>query len=64
MMISEQRIAVVDGLPSLGHIVDKPNRLVQAIAVPSIAQLMLRVALAVPFWPSCPDQARSCFRSC
>ena len=50
-MISEQRMTIADG-PSLVHLVEKANRLVQAIASPSIAQLVLRVALAVPFWRS------------
>ena len=31
---------------------DKANRLVQAAAVPSLVQLVMRVALAVPFWRS------------
>jgi putative oxidoreductase len=51
-MITEQRIAANVGLPSLGLIVEKANHLVQTIAVPSIVQLVLRVALAVPFWRS------------
>jgi len=50
-MISEQRMTIADG-PSFVHLVEKANRLVQAIASPSIAQLVLRVALAVPFWRS------------
>jgi putative oxidoreductase len=50
-MISEQRISLADN-PSLVHLVEKANRLVQAIAAPSIAQLALRLALAVPFWRS------------
>ena len=51
-MITEQRIAANVGLPSLGLIVERANHLVQTIAVPSIVQLALRVALAVPFWRS------------
>ncbi|AHY48891.1 putative membrane protein, putative DoxD [Bradyrhizobium japonicum SEMIA 5079] len=39
-------------LPPLGLLVDKANHLVQTIAAPSIVQLVLRVALAVPFWRS------------
>jgi putative oxidoreductase len=50
-MISEQRISLADG-PSLVHLVEKANRLVQVIAAPSVAQLALRLALAVPFWRS------------
>jgi putative oxidoreductase len=33
-------------------LVDRANRLVQAIALPSLVQLVMRVALAVPFWRS------------
>jgi putative oxidoreductase len=36
----------------LGHIVDKAEQLVRTIAQPSLVQLVLRVALAVPFWKS------------
>ena len=31
---------------------DKASRLVQTVALPSLVQLVLRVALAVPFWKS------------
>jgi putative oxidoreductase len=51
-MITEQRIAAGGGLPSLAQFIEKANYLVQAIASPSIVQLVLRVALAVPFWRS------------
>src|SRR5205085_3197396 len=37
---------------SFGVLVDKANGLVQAIATPSMVQLVLRLALAVPFWRS------------
>ncbi|MBI5263491.1 MAG: DoxX family protein [Bradyrhizobium sp.] len=40
------------GLQQIGILTDKANRLVQAVAVPSVVQLVLRVALAVPFWRS------------
>jgi putative oxidoreductase len=52
MTISEQRIVAANRLPSLGHLVDRANHFVQAIASPPIVQLVLRVALAVPFWRS------------
>jgi putative oxidoreductase len=39
-------------LPPLGQLVDKASHLVQTIAAPSLVQLVLRVALAVPFWRS------------
>lgn len=51
-MISERRIVPFSGLPSLRHIINRANYLVQVIAAPSIVQLLLRVALAVPFWRS------------
>jgi putative oxidoreductase len=51
-MITEQRIAAGGGLPSLVQFIEKTNHLMQAIASPSIVQLVLRVALAVPFWRS------------
>jgi putative oxidoreductase len=52
MMITDQRMATGGGLPSLGALVDKASHLVQTIAAPSLVQLVLRVALAVPFWRS------------
>src|SRR5215470_709780 len=36
----------------LAGFVDRAERLVQAVALPSLVQLVLRVALAVPFWKS------------
>jgi putative oxidoreductase len=50
-MITGQRMAT-GSLPSLGLLVDKANHLVQTIAAPPLVQLVLRVALAVPFWRS------------
>ncbi|MGY8682857.1 DoxX family protein [Bradyrhizobium sp. UFLA05-153] len=51
-MITNQDIAAGNTLPSLGHLACKADHLVQAIASPSLVQLVLRVALAVPFWRS------------
>ncbi|HKU07621.1 MAG TPA: DoxX family protein [Bradyrhizobium sp.] len=51
-MISGRHMVPANGLPSLRHLIDRANHLVQAIAAPSIVQLVLRVALAVPFWRS------------
>lgn len=51
-MITEQRIAPTGNPPSLGALADKANHLAQTIATPSMVQLVLRVALAVPFWRS------------
>ena len=36
----------------LGVLVDRAEQLVKTIAVPSLVQLVMRVALAVPFWKS------------
>lgn len=52
MMTTEQRFAAGSNLPSLGALADRAKQLVQMIAPPSVAQLVLRVALAVPFWRS------------
>jgi len=51
-MITDQRIAGSEILRSLGLLADKASRMVQAIALPSVVQLVTRVALAVPFWRS------------
>lgn len=51
-MIMGQRIATAEGLSSITRSVEKANHLVQTIAPQSIVQLLLRVALAVPFWRS------------
>ena len=51
-MISEQRIVPATALPSLSVLVDRANGLIQTIATPSMVQLALRLALAVPFWRS------------
>lgn len=51
-MITEERIAPADNLPSFALLAEKANHVVQTIATPSLVQLVLRVALAVPFWRS------------
>ncbi|HZX82942.1 DoxX family protein [Bradyrhizobium symbiodeficiens] len=51
-MITDQRMTAGSGLPSPWLLVDKANRLVQILATPSLVQLGLRLALAVPFWRS------------
>src|SRR3954454_22862838 len=52
LMITDQRMQAGGGLPSLGLLVDNGNHFVQTIASPSVVQLVLRIALAVPFWRS------------
>ena len=51
-MIADQQVDPVEGLRPIGLLVDRASRLVQAIASPSLVQLVMRVALAVPFWRS------------
>ena len=51
-MIADQQIDAVEGLRPVGLLIDRASRLVQAIALPSLVQLVMRLALAVPFWRS------------
>lgn len=51
-MITDQRMGTGSNLPSLRLLVDRANHLVQTIAAPALVQLVLRLALAVPFWRS------------
>ena len=51
-MIADQRVDAVEGLRPIGLLVDRASRLVQTMAFPSLVQLVMRVALAVPFWRS------------
>ena len=50
-MIIDQHAGAGAGL-RLGRLVDRASGLVQAAALPSLVQLVMRVALAVPFWKS------------
>lgn len=50
--MTDQHITTESGLPSPWLLIDRANRLVQILATPSLVQLVLRVALAVPFWRS------------
>src|SRR5215471_10545746 len=52
LMITDQRILGSEILQPLGLVADKASRLVQAVALPSLVQLVMRVALAVPLWRS------------
>jgi putative oxidoreductase len=49
MMTSEQHVAGPAGIAGLLH---RAKAILQWIAAPSLTQLVLRVALAVPFWRS------------
>jgi putative oxidoreductase len=51
MMAIEQQYGAGERF-RLGAFIDRAERLVQAIALPSLVQLVMRVALAVPFWKS------------
>ncbi|TQF37086.1 membrane protein [Bradyrhizobium sp. UNPF46] len=51
-MITDQHMTTDSSLPSPWLLVDRANRLVQILATPSLVQLVLRLALAVPFWRS------------
>jgi putative oxidoreductase len=51
-MAIDQRAATEEPLGTVTLLADKANRLVQAVAAPSLVQLVMRVALAVPFWRS------------
>lgn len=48
----EREIASSDRRQRLGSLVERVNAAVRAIAQPSLTQLALRLALAVPFWRS------------
>jgi len=52
MTAMEQRAAVGDRLRSAAILVDRASHWVRLIAEPSLVQLVLRFALAVPFWRS------------
>ena len=51
-MIADQQVDAVEGLRPIGLLVDWASRLVQAVELPSLVQLVTRLALAVPFWRS------------
>jgi len=48
----ERQLSGRDKWPGSAEFVDRVNALVRAIAPPSLTQLALRLALAVPFWRS------------
>ena len=51
-MVVDQHAETGEPLSTLALLADKASRLVQAVAAPSLVQLVMRVALAVPFWRS------------
>jgi putative oxidoreductase len=52
MTIMDQNILATEKLRPSALLAEKASLLVRAIAEPSLAQLVLRIALAVPFWRS------------
>jgi putative oxidoreductase len=52
MMVMDHCAARREPLRTAGLLADKASQLVQRVAVPSLVQLVMRVALAVPFWKS------------
>ncbi len=48
----ERQLSGSDKWPGSAGFVDRVNAIVRAIAPPSLTQLALRLALAVPFWRS------------
>lgn len=51
-MVTDQHTASGEPLRTLGLLADRASLLIQTVAVPSLVQLVMRVALAVPFWRS------------
>jgi putative oxidoreductase len=51
-MIADRQVDAVEGFRPLGLLADRASGLVQTIALPSLVQLVMRLALAVPFWRS------------
>jgi putative oxidoreductase len=51
MMVIDQHLSSSERI-RLGFLVDKASQLIQTAATPSLVQLVMRVALAVPFWKS------------
>jgi putative oxidoreductase len=51
-MTADQYAARGEPVRTVGLLVDRAVRLVQTIAKPSLVQLVMRLALAVPFWKS------------
>jgi putative oxidoreductase len=52
MMVMDQQAAQGEPVRTVGLLIEKGLGLVQTVAQPSLVQLVMRVALAVPFWKS------------
>jgi putative oxidoreductase len=51
-MSTDQHVSSHQALPSLGLLIERVIQTIQTFATPSLVQLVLRVAIAVPFWRS------------
>ena len=51
-MIMDRHAARGEPVRMVALLADKASRLVRAVALPSLVQLVMRIALAVPFWKS------------
>jgi putative oxidoreductase len=51
MMVIDQHYGAGERF-RLGQLADKAEHLIQAVALPSLVQFVMRLALAVPFWKS------------
>ena len=51
-MASDQHVSTVEPLSTVAMLAERASGLVQAVAMPSLVQFVMRVALAVPFWRS------------
>jgi putative oxidoreductase len=52
MMVTDQQAAQGEPVRTVGLLIEKGLALVQTVAQPSLVQLVMRLALAVPFWKS------------
>jgi putative oxidoreductase len=51
-MVTDQQAAQGEPVRTVGLLIEKGLALVQTVAQPSLVQLVMRLALAVPFWKS------------
>lgn len=51
-MIADRRVTAIEELQPIALLAAKASELIQMVAQPSFVQLVMRLALAVPFWKS------------
>ena len=51
-MIADRQVTAIGELQPVAGLVAKASQLIQTMAQPSLVQLVMRLALAVPFWKS------------